>query len=250
MADLTRTAGLLAPAWERAGLAVPAGDGIYGAAVLDPCPPSLYRGAPRSARRRVIRPSPGDGPPARTPAGGGVRAYVGFGTTPLFSDVPDLLHALVSALVDLGVDVTVTTAGEQLAADLRAVHPQRVRVERWTDLGALLPSCAVVVCHGGAGTVLAALGAGVPLLLVPRGAPSQIRMAAACEARGVGRSLAWPGADGGDLRTALSEVIRSESMAAAARAVAAEMAAMPPASTAVGLLRDVAGGWRPPRSES
>ncbi len=239
---LTHLSRLLGPVWERAGLCAPEGAALYGAAVLDPCPPSLYRRPPPGRGRSVIRPNV-EGDPGRTGnLQRGRHAYVGFGTVPLFSDVPALIRAVVVALLELDVGVTVTTGNEALAHDIRSLAPERVHVERWVDLPRVLRSCIVAVGHGGAGTVLSALAAGVPLLLVPQGAPSQVRMTTACEARGVGRSFVWTGENPIDLRRALSEVVSSELMHSAAAAVATEIAAMPPPSRAAAVLREVITG--------
>ena len=227
---------LLRPLWERAGLQPPVGAACYGAAVVDPCPPSLYAGPPLARRRRVVRPGE---PAATAERAAPVRrsAYVGFGTVPLFRDVPATIRAAVEALLELGFEVTVTTASEDLSSQLRALDPRHVRLERWVDLAPLLQSCEVVVCHGGAGTVLSALAAGVPLVLAPQGAPSQERMSAACEARGVGRTVRDH-----DVRAAVAEVIADDRFHAAAAEVAAEIAAMPdPASLAAVLAAVVAG---------
>ncbi len=233
---------LLAPVWERAGLPAPEDEALYGAGVLDPCPPSLYRRPPSVRRRHVMRPNV-DENRAASPGNvqRGPHAYVGFGTVPLFNDVPDLIRAVVFALLEIDLDVTITTGSEELAADVRSLASERVHAERWVDLPRVLHSCVVAVCHGGAGTVLSALAAGVPLLLVPQGAPSQIRMTTACEARGVGRAFVWTGENVSDLRGALSEMMSSKSMHSAAGAVATEIAAMPPPSTAGAVLRDLIG---------
>ena len=232
---------LVAPAWEAAGLRPPSGPALYGAAVLDPCPPSLYATKPSLPHRHVVRPWFRDAPAtASEPRPSGRRlAYVGFGTVALFRDPPDVLPFVVDALLGLDFDVTVTTGSDQLGSELQALDPSRVNVARWVDLGSLLPACDVVVCHGGAGTVLAALAAGVPLVLLPRGAPSQARMSAACQARGVGRAVAWPGSNAGQLRDALSDVATSGELRAAAGAVATEIAAMPDPSTATAVLEGV-----------
>ncbi len=42
-----------------------------------------------------------------------------------------------------------------------------LHVEPWIDYNTLLPECAVVVTTGGAGTIMAALMAGVPLVVAP-----------------------------------------------------------------------------------
>ena len=68
-----------------------------------------------------------------------------------------------------------------------------VHVEQWLPLAPLLPRCAAVLCHAGTGTTLAALAAGLPLVLVPQGA-DQFDNAQACERAGAARVLdARPG---------------------------------------------------------
>ena len=167
-------------------------------------------------------------------------AYVGFGATPLFRDAPDLTRTAVGALVDRGFDVIVTTGEDYLAEELEASNPDRVRAHTWVDLGRLMRGCDLVVCHGGAGTVLAALGAGVPMVLLPRGAPSQMRMSTACEARGVGRTVIWNGANADEVGTAVADVISNERFRSAAKDVSEEISAMPGPSTAAAILSEIA----------
>ena len=239
---------LLAPSWEEAGLPAPSAPGLAGAAVLDPCPPSLYLAPSDVASRHVVRPwGSGSGSGERAPAqavarSGRRRAYVGFGTVPLFRDPADLLEVVVRALVDLDFDVTASVATEATGERLRDVDGDRVRVARWVDLPAVMATCDLAVCHGGAGTVLAALAAGVPLLIVPRGAPSQRRTSAACVARGLARAVDWDGTNSLAVVAALGDLATDGRAREAAAAVAAEMAAMPDPSTAVGVLRRVAAG--------
>ena len=45
--------------------------------------------------------------------------------------------------------------------------PANVHVEPWVDQARVLEQAELVVCHGGSGTTLAALAAGVPLVMVP-----------------------------------------------------------------------------------
>ena len=45
--------------------------------------------------------------------------------------------------------------------------PRRVRVERWVAQDEVMPRAAAVVGHGGSGSTLTALAAGVPLALLP-----------------------------------------------------------------------------------
>jgi UDP:flavonoid glycosyltransferase YjiC (YdhE family) len=104
----------------------------------------------------------------------------------------------------------------------------------------LLPSCEVVIAHGGAGTVLSALTAGVPLVLLPSGSPSQLRMTEACLRRGVADRPDDGGASIAALRAAIEEVVVDQRFRHAARDVAAEIAAMPPPEQVVPLLEELA----------
>ena len=229
---------LLRPMWERAGLGVLCGTELYGAAIFDPCPPSLYTVAPALAHRHGVRPTSRQttGQAGRARGSRRRHAYVGFGTVPLFRDDARLTGIAVEALLAEGFDVTVTTGDGDLGQTIRGAQPTRVRVERWVQLPELLEHCAVVVCHGGAGTVLSALAAGVPLVLLPRGAPSQQRMSAACEKRGLGRAVIWNGANADEVRTAVTEVTSNERFAVAATTIARELAGMPDPSIASAVL--------------
>ena len=61
--------------------------------------------------------------------------------------------------------------------------PPAIRVERFVPQAQVLASCAAVVSHGGSGTLLGALAAGLPLVLIPQGA-DQFENAVRCERAG------------------------------------------------------------------
>lgn len=81
---------------------------------------------------------------------------------------PMLLRAAIRGLANLPPQVIVTTGRHRdpAALDLGPV-PANVRVERWVPHSDLLPKVSLVVAHGGSGTVLSALNAGLPLVIVP-----------------------------------------------------------------------------------
>jgi MGT family glycosyltransferase len=83
------------------------------------------------------------------------------------TSAPSLLKAAARACADLPVYV-VMTSGKQGAAtlDLGDLAPH-IRVESYVPQSYLLPRTAVMVTVGGSGGVLAALRAGVPLVVVP-----------------------------------------------------------------------------------
>src|SRR5215470_15155022 len=63
--------------------------------------------------------------------------------------------------------------------------PDNVRAAGWVPLSALLPTCAALVHHGGAGSTLTAIDAGVTQLVLPHGA-DQYMNADAVARRGLG----------------------------------------------------------------
>lgn len=225
----------LTHAWGSPLAPSPAGD-QYGAELLDPCPPSLYGTAGPPFRGRPVRAYE---LPAASRPGGRPLAYVGFGTVPLYRPAPELLAMVVDALLRRGFDAVVTTGDRDLAERLAPLRSGRVRVEAWVPV-AEVGACELVVSHGGAGTTLAALGAGVPLLIIPRGAPSQDRMARACAARGVAIVVTEPVA-AQELDDAVAALARDRRFRTAAAEVSAELAALPgPAETARFIAQELA----------
>ena len=79
----------------------------------------------------------------------------------------DLLQRAADALGRLPVHALVTTGPAVDPAAIRA--PRNVSVRRWVRHADVLPSCSAVLTHGGHGTVIKALAAGVPLVIAPLG---------------------------------------------------------------------------------
>lgn len=81
---------------------------------------------------------------------------------------PFLLRIAARALKDLPVQVVITTGKHRdpTALNLGPLAPN-IQVERYVPHSDLLPKTSVIVTLGGAGTVFAALKAGVPLVIVP-----------------------------------------------------------------------------------
>ena len=98
-----------------------------------------------------------------------------------------------------------------------------VTVERFVPQGLVFPHCRAVVAHAGAGTMLGALAAGLPQVLLPSGA-EQFLNAAACAAAGAAEVAEYsPHA----VRAAFDRL--GDSHVAAARRLADQIAAMPTA---------------------
>ena len=113
--------------------------------------------------------------------------------------------------------------------------PPSVRVERWMPQAGVMAHASAMVGHGGSGSTLMALAAGVPLALVPLfvDGPTNARRVAEL---GAGIALER-GPD--ELAGAVAELLMDPGHRAAASAVAAEIRALPPVEDAVAALEAV-----------
>ncbi len=113
------------------------------------------------------------------------RVLLTFSTTVMAGQAA-LVERLCAAVAELDLRPTLTL-GPAIGRD--AVHvPDAVEVLPFGDHDRLLPECALVVSHGGLGTVLRTLAHGVPLLILPLGR-DQAFNASRVEALGAGIAL-------------------------------------------------------------
>jgi UDP:flavonoid glycosyltransferase YjiC (YdhE family) len=101
--------------------------------------------------------------------------------------------------------------------------PANVRVVGRVPLDRVLPQATAIVHHGGAGSVLGALAAGVPQLVCP-GPGDRRHNASLVAGRGAGLAVAAKAITA----ATLTRLISDGALAAAAREVRAEIDAMPP----------------------
>lgn len=243
------TAERAAPLWLEAGIEPEPFGGIYRGGYLDPRPPSLRDdlGMPTAIAVHEIRPEvPGDAdaplPGWASELGRRPVVYVSLGTAPLFNQ-PAKFVPLLEGLTNEDVEVVVTVSKLHDPAALGEL-PATVHVERWLPLAPLLSRCAAVVCHAGTGTTLAALRAGLPLVLTPQGA-DQFDNARACQRAGVARVLMPEQVSAQAVREAVRAVLAPDSSErGAVEAVAAEIARMPSAASVVERLETIAGRAR------
>ena len=107
----------------------------------------------------------------------------------------------------------------------------------------ILVHAAAMVCHGGTGTVLGGLTAGVPMVVVPQFADqpdNAERVAAVGAGIGVGGGEAVP-ATAEEVRAAVTGVLTEPSYRKAAGAMAEEIAALSPVDEAVDFLAKLTG---------
>lgn len=108
---------------------------------------------------------PGWVQPAEPPPGSEPLILVGLSSTDMGQH--DLLRRIVAALHQLPVRALVTTGPDIDPATLPA--SERVSIVRSAPHSTLLPAATAVINHGGHGTVVKTLAAGLPQLVIPLG---------------------------------------------------------------------------------
>jgi MGT family glycosyltransferase len=152
--------------------------------------------------------------------GGSPLVLVGLSST-VMSHEEELLQRAAEALGQLPVRGLVTTGPAVNPAAIRA--PANVSVRQWVRHADVLPYCSAVLTHGGHGTVMKALAAGVPVVVAPLGRDQPDNAARVVHA-GAG---VWVSKKAGvpALRDAIARTLDEPRYRAAARRMAATLAA-------------------------
>lgn len=132
----------------------------------------------------------------------------------------DPMAAVVAVAARVDAEIVLVRPPEKVR---RGTLPSNVRVVGRVPLDRVLPHATAVVHHGGAGSVLGALAAGVPQLVTP-GPGDRRHNAALVAGRGAGLSVPVKAITA----ATLTRLISDAALVAAAREVRDEIAAMPP----------------------
>jgi UDP:flavonoid glycosyltransferase YjiC (YdhE family) len=167
--------------------------------------------------------------------------YVTFGSVtgsiPPFAGV---FREAVDALAGLEASV-VMTVGRDIDPQCLGPLPTNAHVEQWLPQETVLGHAAAMIGHGGFGTTMGALAAGVPQVVVPLFTFDQVVNGDHVASVGAGLTM---GTRGGGVERAAAEVPRlleDPTYAEGARRVAAAIRDLPPPSEAVPVLTDLAG---------
>jgi MGT family glycosyltransferase len=159
----------------------------------------------------------------------------------------ELYRTVIDAVADAGARVLLTV-GHAFDPGALGELPANVHVERWVEQADVLPFADAVICHGGSGTVLGALTAGRPLVVVPVYGdqfPNSRRVEAAGAGVAVARDDGEPGPIDNTSLPRLVEAIRAvreeKSFARRAADVAAEIRTAPTAGEVLARLSGRAG---------
>jgi UDP:flavonoid glycosyltransferase YjiC (YdhE family) len=211
-------------------------DGLYGRSFFTTRPTSLRDpGAPLPELAAELRPIADDrhagdaSVPADPfpPRDGRPRVVITLGT--VNNAQVELLRTMIDGAVAAGAHVVVA-----LGADPSSLGPvpAGVAVHAYIPMSTVLPEADVVAYHGGSGTMLAALAAGTPMVIVPLAA-DQPDNGDRCEAAGVALVVALEGLDAAAVRAAIESVASDPTYRDRARELAGEIAAMPGPTAAV-----------------
>ncbi|GAA2599866.1 DUF1205 domain-containing protein [Dactylosporangium fulvum] len=222
---------LLTPRYAQRGLAR-----VDRLALVDPWPPALQspQWSPPADRlpirtRTYAGPAPADLPPFAAP-GQRPRVLVTLGTVLLDAGMLDALVDAVAALDGVEVLAVVAPGGSRPLADTRA----NVRFVGFVPMAQLLATgVSVVVAAGGAGTVLAAMSHGIPMVLWPKGAEKPMN-AERVAAAGAGIVIDEPTRSA----EAVRKVLDDTSLRAGAERVAEQIRRTPDAGRVWSALRD------------
>lgn len=153
---------------------------------------------------------------------------------------PDSFRAPLLAPSELDVNVVVTCG---FGTEPRALGPlpSNVAVAQFVPQALLLPRCAAVVSHAGAGTVIGALACGLPQVCLPRGA-DQFSNADQVARTGAGVTLVPEQVTPTAVRDAVRRILDDPSFEVAARRLQGEIAGSPtPADVLAELVRRAEG---------
>lgn len=166
--------------------------------------------------------------------------YVTYGSVtarqPEFAPIYD---ATLRALADLPIRVLMTTGRGFDLGELEPIPPN-THVEQWWPQEAVMGAAAALVGHGGFGTTMAALAAGIPQVVVPLFAFDQSVHARRVAEVNAGIQLAGGVTAVTDLPAALRRILDEPAFAAGARTMAAEISALPAIAECLPLLEQLA----------
>jgi UDP:flavonoid glycosyltransferase YjiC (YdhE family) len=189
------------------------------AVVLHTAPPGLVA-FPDGRPMRHVPVAGRDEPPPEDLLRPGNRSRIIVSRSTVADPRPDrLMSSVVAVAEDADVEIVLARPDPRVAT---GPLPPNVRAVDWLPFAAAFPAAAGVVHHGGAGTLLTALAAGVPQLLVP-GSGDRRENAELIARRGAGLAVEAKRITARDLERLVSD----DGLRTAAREVAAEIAAMP-----------------------
>ncbi|AGL16726.1 nucleotide disphospho-sugar-binding domain-containing protein [Actinoplanes sp. N902-109] len=211
------------------------------ACTIDPFPPGLQLPGltGRVSVRGVAYNGTGEVPPWLSEPRSRPRVLVSRSTSnvPFLGAARTYLPTVLGALSDLDIEVVVPR--EAADATNAPEFPANVRLIDQVPYDLLLPTCAAIVHHAGASSLLTSAGLGVPQVTIPMLA-DQPANAALLAATGAGIHLDFGALDPAEIRAAVQKAVSDPQMREAAAQLRAGAEQQMPLTRAVDLLADIA----------
>jgi MGT family glycosyltransferase len=161
---------------------------------------------------------------------------------PHYAEDPWLLRTAAAAMAEASTEtILVAGQGRNPAGLELGKLASNVRLEAWTPIEKAIASADVVIAHGNSETVLAALGRGIPMVILPR-ILEQPQIAWRLAASGAGIRVALKRATSQKLREAAEEVLRTPSFRQNAGRVAEALVRCGGPARAADLVADLVQG--------
>jgi MGT family glycosyltransferase len=157
----------------------------------------------------------------------------------IFHRTPGVFEAILAGLRDEPINLLLAVGRDQDPARFGA-QPAHIRIERYLPHELLLPRCDVVITHGGYGSVMACLSAGVPMVVIPLAGGDQAGNAERCAALGVARVVQPDQRTPEVIRAAVRDVLADPGYREQAIRLRGQIRALPGPEHAVGLLERLA----------
>jgi MGT family glycosyltransferase len=156
----------------------------------------------------------------------------------IFNRTPGVFEAILAGLRDESINLLLAIGRDQDPARFGA-QPPHVRIERYLSHALLLPHCDLVITHGGYGSVMACLVAGVPMVVIPLAGGDQVGNAARCAALGVAQVVPPDQRTPEVIRAAVRDVMDDPRYRECAGRLREQIQALPGPEYAVGLLEQL-----------
>ena len=166
--------------------------------------------------------------------------YVTFGTVTGTLDIAWRVYSTaIQAISELPVRALITAGRVGGGPQPFGATSPNIRAESWINEADAVPASAAVVCHGGAGSILAAAAAGVPLVIIPLFG-DQHANARVLSSFGAGTVAEL---DVDSIRRAILRVLHDDSYRLRARVLADEMRGHASCETVVDVVANVIAEW-------
>jgi MGT family glycosyltransferase len=153
----------------------------------------------------------------------------------IFHRTPGVFEAILAGLRDEPITLLLAVGRDQDPARF-GPQPPHIAIERYLPHALLLPRCDVVITHGGYGSVMACLSAGVPMVVIPLAGGDQVGNASRCAALGVARVVPSDQRTPEVIRAAVRDVLGDPRYREQAGRLREQIRALPGPDHAVGLL--------------